>query len=266
MDGGRGHVGRTVLVLGGTGEARGLAAELAGRPGTRVVSSLAGRVSDPKLPEGEVRVGGFGGPERMAAWLRERRIGAVVDATHPFAARITASAVQACAAAGVPLLVLRRPGWIEGPGDDWHWVASLEEAAGTLPALGGRVFLTSGRQGLPAFAGLDELWFLIRTVDPPEPPLPRHHHLLLDRGPYTLDGELSLMRAHRVDVLVTKDSGGTMTMAKLGAARELRLPVVVVRRPPLPLPAGDTQVAGTVEEAMTWLDDLPDPDPGETEH
>ncbi|GGL13193.1 precorrin-6A reductase [Sphaerisporangium melleum] len=257
MDDRRAGVAGTVLVLGGTGEARGLAAELAGRPGVRVVSSLAGRVTDPKLPEGEVRVGGFGGPERMATWLGEHEVRAVVDATHPFAERITASAVRACAAAGVPLLVLRRPGWTPEPGDDWHWVTSLTEAAHALPALGERVFLTTGRQGLPAFADLDESWFLIRTVDPPEPPLPRRHHLLLDRGPYTVTGERALMRAHGIGVLVTKDSGGTMTAAKLTAARELGLPVVIVRRPPLPTPpTGGMHTATTIPDALTWLDTL----------
>ncbi|MBB5628334.1 cobalt-precorrin-6A reductase [Sphaerisporangium krabiense] len=241
-----------VLILGGTGEARRLAAALAGRPEIRVVSSLAGRVNDPRLPEGEVRVGGFGGPDRMAVWLRDQRIRAVVDATHPFAERITASAVRATELAGVPLLVLRRPGWRPEEGDDWRWARSLEDAAASLPSLGRRVFLTTGRQGLPVFAGLDALWFLIRTVDPPEPPLPAHHHLILDRGPYTPDGERSLMREHRIDVLVTKDSGGTMTVAKLAAARTLGLPVVVVHRPPLPA----CHVAETVEAALTWLHTL----------
>ncbi|RCG22843.1 cobalt-precorrin-6A reductase [Sphaerisporangium album] len=243
-------------MLGGTGEARRLAAGLARDPGVRVVSSLAGRVTDPRLPEGEVRVGGFGGPDRMAAWLREHEIHAVIDATHPFAERITASAVRATATAGVPLLVLRRPGWRQDAGDDWHWVSSLDEAAASLPALGRRVFLTTGRQGLAAFAGADDLWFLIRTVDPPEPPLPARHHLLLARGPYTVDGERALMREHRVDVLVTKDSGGTMTRAKLTAARALALPVVVVRRPPLP-EAAALETVDTVEAALTWLRAVP---------
>nr|BFE79925.1 hypothetical protein GCM10020093_025260 [Planobispora longispora] len=125
-----------VLVLGGTDEARRLAAALAGRAGTHVVSSLAGRVRDPKLPVGEVREGGFGGPAGLAAWLEERRIDAVVDATHPFAARMTASAAEAARATGLPLLILRRPGWRPGPGDDWRPVPSLEAAAELLPALG----------------------------------------------------------------------------------------------------------------------------------
>ncbi|MFI5611747.1 cobalt-precorrin-6A reductase [Amycolatopsis sp. NPDC051903] len=236
----------TVLVLGGTAEARALAAELHGR-GVTVVSSLAGRVARPRLPVGEVRVGGFGGVEGLTAWLREHDVRAVVDATHPFAERIGANAFTATGTAGVPLLRLARPGWRESPGDHWHWAADLPEAAQLLPRLGERVFLTSGRQGLATFAGLDALWFLIRCVDPPEPPLPARHEVLLGRGPYEVDGERALLAEHRVDVLVTKDSGGTMTAAKLTAARELGLPVVVVRRPERPVTAEAADVAGAVE-------------------
>jgi precorrin-6A/cobalt-precorrin-6A reductase len=240
-----------ILVLGGTDEARRLAAALAGRPGTHLVSSLAGRVRNPKLPVGEVHEGGFGGPEGLAAWLAERRIDVVVDATHPFAARMTASAVEATAGAGVPLLILRRPGWQAGPGDDWRWVPSLAAAAELLPELGERVFLSTGRRSLPVFAGLDDLWFLARSVDPPEPPLPRRLEVLLSRGPFTVEGELALMREHRVDMLVTKDSGGEMTTAKLLAARELGLPVVIVRRSP---PPGGVAAVETVEAAVAWLE------------
>lgn len=237
------------MVLGGTGEARELAARLAQRPGLRVLSTLAGRVRDPRLPAGEVRVGGFGGPERMAEWLRAEQADAVVDATHPFAERISASAAEAAQLAGVPLLLLRRPGWTPGDGDDWRWVASLAEAAALLSSIGERVFLTTGRQGLAAFAGSDR-WFLVRCVDPPEPPLPARMRLLLSRGPYDLDGELAVMREHRIDTLVTKDSGGDQTSAKLVAARGLRLPVVVVRRPDPP----DVPIVATVGEALSWLD------------
>ncbi|WP_221207765.1 cobalt-precorrin-6A reductase [Streptosporangium becharense] len=245
-----------ILVLGGTDEARRLAAALVGRPGTRVVSSLAGRVRDPKLPVGEVREGGFGGPDGLASWLVEHRVDVVVDATHPFAARMTASAAEASTRAGLPLLILRRPGWREGPGDDWRWVPSLAAAAELLPSLGERVFLTTGRRSLPVFAGLDGLWFLARSVDPPEPPMPRRVEVLLSRGPFTVEGELALMREHRVEVLVTKDSGGGMTTAKLAAARELGLPVVVVRRPAAPdgVPAVET-----VEAALSWLDSTTGP-------
>ncbi|MEO5873988.1 MAG: cobalt-precorrin-6A reductase [Streptosporangiaceae bacterium] len=240
---------RSVLVLGGTGEARRLADLLTVRPDLRVVSSLAGRVREPRLPAGEVRVGGFGGPEGLAHWLRAERIDAVVDATHPFARTMTESAVRAAADAAIPLLVLRRPGWAAGPGDNWHWADSLAEAAGLLPSLGSRVFLTTGRKELAPFADLD-LWFLSRSVDPPEAPLPRRLEVVLGRGPFTLDGELALLRQHRIDVLVTKDSGGSMTSAKLGAARDLGLPVLLLRRPPLP---PGVATAPTPEAAAAWL-------------
>jgi precorrin-6A/cobalt-precorrin-6A reductase len=235
-----------ILVLGGTGEARKLAEDLVERE-VRVVSSLAGRVARPRLPVGEVRVGGFGGPEGLAAWLRENDVRAVVDATHPFAERIGANAAKAAELTRVPLLRLARPGWQPAEGDVWHWADDLAEAARKLPGLGKRVFLTSGRQGLPAFAHLHDLWFLIRCVDPPEPPLPRHHELILARGPYEAASERELLR--RVDVLVTKDSGGAQTSAKLTAARELCKPVLVVRRPPRPA----TETAETVPEAVEWV-------------
>ena len=237
------------MILGGTAEARVLAGLVAGEAGLDVVTSLAGRTPDPRLPAGEVRVGGFGGGEGLAGWLAEWRADAVVDATHPFAAAISRHAAYAARAAGVPLLALRRPGWSAGEGDRWHWADTVADAAGLLPGLGRRPFLTTGRQDLAAFAGL-ALHFLARSVAPPPPPLPAHCHVLLDRGPFTLDAERALLREHRIDVLVTKDSGGTATAAKLTAAREAALPVLVVRRPPLPpgVPAVTTPAA-----AAHWL-------------
>ncbi|MHA6795074.1 cobalt-precorrin-6A reductase [Pseudonocardia bannensis] len=237
-----------MLVLGGTGEGRRLATALAGRPGLRVTSSLAGRVRTPALPPGEVRIGGFGGADGLAEWLRDKQIDAVIDATHPFAARMTANAAAATARLGVPLLILRRPGWTAGPGDDWRWVGSPAEAAELLPSIGQRVFLTTGRQDLAAFAGLD-LWFLVRAVDAPEPPAPQRMQVLLDRGPFTVDDERALLHEHRIDVLVTKDSGGDMTAAKLAAARELGIPVVIQSRPPLP---SGVATVSTVGEAAQW--------------
>ncbi|WP_344005929.1 cobalt-precorrin-6A reductase [Streptomyces thermocarboxydovorans] len=239
-----------VLVLGGTGEARALAAALASRPGIRVTTSLAGRVTRPRALPGEVRVGGFGGVPGLAAWLREQEVRAVLDATHPFAAAITDHAARAAALTGVPLVVLRRPGWRPGPGDRWHPVPSLDDAAELLPRLGRRVFLTTGRLGLAAFAHLTELHFLVRSVEPPEPPVPPHTHTLTARGPFTLADETALLRDHRIDVLVTKDSGSDATSAKLTAARELGLPVVLVRRPPLP------QGVTAVPDVATALDHL----------
>jgi precorrin-6A/cobalt-precorrin-6A reductase len=241
------HQQPPVLVLGGTAEARALAAALDGA-GVRVVSSLAGRVANPRLPAGEVRIGGFGGPGGLARWLREHEVRAVVDATHPFAERISASAARACPEAGVPLLRLERPGWTPRPGDDWHRVADLHAAAALAPPLGSRALLTTGRQGLAAFSGVDGVWFLVRCVDPPAAPLPPRHELLLDRGPYTLAGELALIDAHGLDLVITKDSGGRLTEAKLDAARDRGLPVIVVDRPARPAVATVT----TVAEALRW--------------
>ncbi len=244
---------RTVLVLGGTTEGRAAASALAGRSGLRVVSSLAGAVRSPSLPDGEVRVGGFGGAGGLADWLRDERVDAVLDATHPFADGITANAAAACAATGTPLVVLRRPGWTAGAGDRWHRVGSVPAAAAALPELlpgpDGRVLLTTGRGGLAAFAPVEaEFW--IRAVDPPGPPLPSRYELLLDRGPFPLDDERALMARIRPHVLVTKDSGGTATAPKLAAAREAGIPVLVVDRPTLP---DGVDTAATVDEALTRL-------------
>ncbi len=236
-----------VLVLGGTGEGRELAARLLERA-CEVVSSLAGRTTDARLPVGEVRHGGFGGADGLARWLRENSVDAVVDATHPFAATMTEHAVAAADEIGLPLLVLRRPGWTETPGDRWHWVETTDAAARLLPDIGSRAFLTIGRQALHAFADAG-IWMLARCVDPPEPP-PTWCTLILDRGPYDVAGELTLLREHRIDVLVTKDSGGSQTSAKLVAARELGVPVVVIRRPALP--AG-VEVVDSVDRVVEWV-------------
>lgn len=241
-----------VLILGGTTEARELAAALAARPGVRVTTSLAGRVTRPGVIAGEVRTGGFGGPQGLAEWLRHAHVDALVDATHPFARTITAHAAHAAEATGVPSVVLRRPGWRPGPGDRWYPVSSLTEAAESLPSLGRRVFLTTGRLELAAFAHLTGLHFLMRSVEPPEPPMPPHTEVLLARGPFTVADESTLLHNHRIDVLVTKDSGGTATSAKLTAARELALPVVVVRRPSLP---DGVTVVPDVAAVVEWLGD-----------
>ncbi|MER5732761.1 cobalt-precorrin-6A reductase [Streptomyces sp. NPDC002138] len=243
---------RHVLILGGTTEARRLAELLAAEPepGLTVTTSLAGRVTNPVLPPGASRIGGFGGPQGLATWLHTHAVDAVVDATHPFAERMSFNAATACATAGVPLLALRRPAWTPAPGDDWHHVPTLAAAAAALPALGSRAFLTTGRTDLAAFAHLDGTWFLARSVDAPTAPLPWQTHVLLARGPFTLDGERELIREHRIDVLVTKASGGSATAPKLAAAREAGIPVLVVDRPPVPrgVPA-----AVSPEAAAAWL-------------
>jgi len=242
-----------VLILGGTGEARQLAGRLAMRPGLRVISSLAGRVQNPALPAGEVRVGGFGGAEGLAAWLAAQQIGAVIDATHPFAATISANAAAACGQVSVPLLRIVRPPWQPGDGDDWHAARSLKEAANLLPGLGGRVFLTTGRQDLAAFASLEDIWFLIRCVDPPTGPLPPRCEVILARGPYNAVAERDLMREHCIEVLVTKNSGGELTAGKLAAARGLGIPVVMIGRPEL----ADGPGCACAADAENWLLRLP---------
>jgi precorrin-6A/cobalt-precorrin-6A reductase len=237
-----------ILILGGTGEARELAAALVAG-GTDVISSLAGRVRQPRLPDGPVRVGGFGGADGLAAFLRDEGITHLIDATHPFAASITANAAQAATEAGVPRLVLCRPGWEADP--EWENVADIRAAAEAVDRWPGEcVFLTTGRRDLHAFASDDRHQFLVRTVDPPDGPVPPRMTLVLDRGPYTVEGESALMREHRIGLLVTKNSGGPMTAAKLTAARDLAVDVIMVARPPLP--AGSPVVA-TVPEALRWL-------------
>ncbi|PND56950.1 cobalt-precorrin-6A reductase [Mycobacterium sp. ENV421] len=238
-----------ILLLGGTGEARALAARL--HPDCDIVSSLAGRVPDPALPVGPVRIGGFGGVDGLRQWLRANDIGAVVDATHPFAATMTAHAAQACAELGVPYLVLSRPAW--DPAGTVQ-VASDVEAADHIAEQGfSRVFLTTGRSGVRPFTG-SNAWFLIRVVTPPDAEvLPRNHEVVLSRGPYGYDDECALLRDNRIDVLVTKNSGGALTEAKLAAARDLGVTVVMIDRPPLP--AGVTAV-DTVDEAAAWVERL----------
>ena len=241
-------MGVRILILGGTGEARELAAELVAA-GVDVVSSLAGRVRQPRLPDGPVRVGGFGGAEGLAAFLRAEQITALIDATHPFAGAITANAAQAAAQAGVPLLVLRRPEWEAAP--SWDLVSDIGAAATAVRAWPGEsVFLTTGRRDLEVFAANDRHRFLVRAVDPPDGPVPPRMTLVLDRGPYTLEGESALMREHGVGLLVTKNSGGSMTAAKLDAARDLGVQVLMVRRPLLPL---GTVAVATVAAALRWI-------------
>ena len=238
-----------ILLLGGTAEARELARRL--HPSVEVISSLAGRVPNPALPVGEVRIGGFGGVDGLERWLSGNTIDAVVDATHPYAATITAHAAEACASRDMPHVVLARPAWPQG---DAIPATTDADAVKAVRDNGfERVFLTTGRSGVEVFKDVDA-WFLIRAVTAPDPrTLPRRHELVLSRGPYRFDDEHALLADHRIDCLVTKNSGGEMTKAKLDAADALDVSIVMIDRPPLP--DGVAAVA-TVDEAVAWVSSL----------
>lgn len=240
-----------LLILGGTGEAAALARRVNSELGQRVlpITSLAGRLPDrPDLP-GQVRVGGFGGADGLATYLRDERIDLVIDATHPFAAAISTAAAAASAACGVPRLMLVRPPWLPQAADHWVEVPSFEAAAAAVQRLARRVFLASGSGGLKAFAALPDVWFLVRAFAAPVGRLPlAAYELLLARPPFSVEGEAALLARHRIEALVCKNSGGS-TAAKLVAARAAAIPVVILQRPALP--AGET--VPDVEAAMQWL-------------
>jgi precorrin-6A/cobalt-precorrin-6A reductase len=241
----------TILILGGTTEARQLAAALVA-DGVDVISSLAGRVRTPSLPAGRVRVGGFGGVNGLAEFLRREPASAVVDATHPFAAKITENAVQAASLIGTPLVRLERPGWREHPrSNSWTWVAD-PAAARTAAESARRPFLTTGRQSLSDFHAWADRDVLVRLVDPPAASLPQRWTVLLSRGPYRYADERKILTEHAIDVILTKDSGGTHTVAKLDAAGDLGIPVVIIARP-APAPV---LLLRTAAEAVAWCRSL----------
>lgn len=212
--------------------------------------SYAGRTEAPRAQAIPTRVGGFGGAEGLAEYLRREGVTHLVDATHPFAARISANAIAAAELAGVPLLALTRPEWVETPGDRWTRVADTEQAVGALGSDLARVFLALGRQTIGDFASAPQHFYLLRFVDAAAPPALPRHHLVVDRGPFTLAGELALLREHRIQVVVAKNAGGTGARAKLDAARELGLPVVMIDRPFIP----PRPQVSRVEAVLDWLD------------
>jgi precorrin-6A/cobalt-precorrin-6A reductase len=241
---------RRVLLLGGTGEAAALATCLSGDARVDVTTSLAGRTRAPAALAGQVRTGGFGGADGLAAYLSIEKIDLLIDATHPYAARMPHAAAGACERAGVPRLRLWRPAWMPQKGDRWIAVADLAAAAMILPGLAQRVFLTTGQRDLTAFATLTDTWFLIRLIEPPDSLPLAQHRLILARGPFRPEDELSLMRKHRIEAVVSKNSGGTATYGKIAAARALRLPVLMLDRPAPP----DGELADTIEACLAWLD------------
>jgi precorrin-6A/cobalt-precorrin-6A reductase len=237
-----------VLILGGTGEAAALATQACTLPHLEVLSSLAGRTQKPLPMSGAVRVGGFGGSTGLADYLRNEAIDLLIDATHPFAEQISWNAAQAAEQCGIPAVMLVRPAWQPVTGDRWIEVATVEAAVAALPSSAKRVFLTIGRQQLAAFSQL--AWCLIRSIDPPAPEIQLPPgQLVLDRGPFTLDQERRLLQEYEIEAIVSKNSGGDATYAKVIAARELSLPMIMVQRPALPPGQQVADVAG----AMAWI-------------
>jgi len=239
-----------LLLLGGSTEANRLARRLSGHVRVSATLSLAGRTASPAAATLPTRIGGFGGIEGLSRYLIEEGIDAVVDATHPFAAQMSENAVAACASARVPLALFTRPPWGAQPGDTWIEVGDAAEAAAALGPSSRQVFLTVGRQQVAAFRGLPH-HFLVRTIDPPLPEvLPKFAEILLAKGPFTVAEEIELMRRHAIEFLVSKNSGGGATAAKIEAARSLGLPVVMIQRPPI---HGRT-VFYKLEEALAWIE------------
>jgi precorrin-6A/cobalt-precorrin-6A reductase len=246
---------RHILILGGTTEARQLGETLASRAEIAVTLSLAGVTRNPHAQAVPTRRGGFGGTEGLVRYLRNNEVVALIDATHPYAATMSAHAVEAASQSGTPIVSLCRPPWSAVAGDCWH---DADDALAAVDALGSEarnVLLAIGRQEVAAFASAPQHHYLIRSVDPVEPPLPvPSAQYLLDRGPFTEAGERELMHRHGIQVLVAKNSGGQATYGKIAAARSLQLPVVLLRRPPSPL----VRTVHTVDDAVTWLNHVMD--------
>jgi len=241
---------KRILILGGTSEAMALARALSARPEIDAVLSLAGRTGHPVLPPIAHRIGGFGGVEGLVAYLKDNAIAALIDATHPFAAQMTRNAAQACEALSVPRLVFTRPAWQPCEGDHWTSVADTEAAVDALGEAPRTVFLTVGRLSLPAFRRAPQHHYLMRSIDAPDlADRPPSMDLILARGPFDQVAERELMKAHRVDVIVTKNSGGSATDAKLAAARDLGLPVIMIDRPIMP----ESRIVYDLEDIMAFI-------------
>jgi len=246
---------KKVLILGGTGDAVKLAAKLATIPQIEVISSLAGRTKKPVALVGQVRIGGFGGAEGLANYLQQNSINILIDATHPCAGQITHNGAIASHIASIPHLMLVRPQWERVTGDEWIEVESVEAAAKAIPESANRIFITSGRQQLEPFLQRSQVypdtWYLMRSIDPPDIKLP-NSKMLLDRGPFSLEQERQLLRDYQIQAIVSKNSGGDATYAKIIAARELAIPIMMVQRPARP----EGEKVTSIEEAIAWLQQL----------
>ena len=243
-----------LLILGGTTEASACAERLGGDPRVSVILSLAGRTRNPVLPRNVTcRVGGFGGAEGLARFLAEAEIDAVVDATHPFAAQISANAFAATKAHGIPLCTVVRPEWVAAPDDRWRSVPTISAAAEALGETPLRVFLSVGRQSVGVFRLAPQHTYVVRVIEPPDTnDMPPQTMLIPEKGPFALQDEIDLLMSHRIDVVVSKNSGGDATYAKIEAARTLRLPVVMIARPA----KAARHIVTRVDDAIAWLDTL----------
>ena len=240
-----------ILILGGTAEARALAGALADRNAFSVALSLAGRTANPAPQPVPLRRGGFGGADGLARYLRDERIDLLIDATHPYAAAISANAAKAADATGVLLFALRRPAWEKVAGDNWIEVETVKAAVEILGNAPRRVFLALGRKELQPFAAAPQHDYLVRSVDPVDPPLAvTHATYITARGPFTEAEDKALFERHDIETIVAKNSGGDATYGKIAAARRLGLPVILLKRPLLP----EVASAETVEQVLAWLD------------
>jgi precorrin-6A/cobalt-precorrin-6A reductase len=240
-----------LLILGGTTEASALARHIAGRSDLDPILSLAGRTQNPVAPPIPYRTGGFGGAAGLKAYLTEAKIDAAIDATHPFAAQMSAHAVEACRDLSLPLATFTRAAWRAVPGDRWVHTADMNAAAAALGEASRRVFLTVGGLQLAAFAAAPQHHYLVRTIDPPDVTALPNHRLILACGPFAIDDEIALMREANIDVLVTKNSGGKATAAKLAAARALNIEVIMVERPQ----SEDVPTFEKLDAVMAWIED-----------
>jgi len=239
-----------VLVLCGTGDAIELVAKLSKIPHIETIASLAGRTSQPASLIGKVRTGGFGGVDGLATYLQTQQIDYLIDATHPFAIQMSDHAAAATKAVGIPSVMLVRPAWKKVTGDRWIEVESVEAAVQAIPVTAKRIFLTVGRQQLEPFTTLKEPWYLIRSIESSDVVIP-NSKIVLDRGPFNLEQERQLLSEYRIDLIVSKNSGGAATYAKVVAARELDIPIVMVQRPVMP----NVEQVESVDRSIGWLQD-----------